>query len=469
MAVNALIPSAGVPGHCDDLSYHEKTPVCSELKWDTTQRYFPVAVIDTKSNFIDFAVPKSPSLYMDLSSLEVVLEGRFLRNDGQEITDRVEEDVIFPKSHFLRALFKQIEIYLNEVPIAQLSDSHHSIQDAVMHCLKDGYKEQDSSLSYERILYDLDNDGPSETLHLKEAEEDEEERKYALDRKKCSARVMQRYELSKGSNTFAARGKILPYGMRHLRYIPNNVNLRVRLVRSAPEYYIRQWKPNTSGQANHYFNIQSCELRLDWYSLYQAPLLGLERALLRSPAILPFTYLKEHVQILPANTQEYRIEKLHTPFIPENIIAVCMKLSTLDGNLKSDQHSFDHCNISELELLVDRDVRPGNCVFKNDFSDKDSLHESFATIARNVGSCPARSEFTPERFSKNRAVWLFRLTPKNVSDVPYTFPLVAGTVGMRVKFSQALSETHVLLIFTTERASLKIEGSERSVTVESYY
>src|SRR5215469_2812756 len=370
MANNAFIPNFATPVPSDKLLYrHRPLQFCPELQWKNRELYWPISSLDAGNNNVEFHIARNATLFLDLSSIEFTIKGRFVRMNGESMTENEVTDLVVPKSHLFASLFKGMEIQLNETTITQPT-ARPDLEDAVFSVLHRGYGDQDTKRFFERIMFDTDVTSSEVTLHSKSTEVTAASgttpavMKYELDPDQTKRMLIKRYDLIKKSNVIVLKGSLLPKGMEGLQLIPNGVSVRLKLLRNSPRQYMLQLKGVQSNTPSHYFDIQSCQLSVDWVKLYDQVLSGLETQLLKTSVFNPFNYWRLHEFPIPPNSTQFRVDRLYSTFVPQHLILFTMKASALNGSLKYDQHIFEPNDVSEVSLNLSRDIHPGQLSIK---------------------------------------------------------------------------------------------------------
>ncbi|HEX3935222.1 MAG TPA: hypothetical protein VHW43_11125, partial [Puia sp.] len=155
MKMNAYVPARNVISIPSEKlnSFNYKERVNEELKARLPNKYYPSSAVTPDTEFADFIIPPTPSMFSDLSSLTVTVQGRFVNADGSSIEGSKAGDCIIPKSFFKSCLFKSVEINLNETPLLT-GNINWAVLESVVHAINKGYRGIDSVHYLDRCYFD---------------------------------------------------------------------------------------------------------------------------------------------------------------------------------------------------------------------------------------------------------------------------------------------------------------------------
>jgi hypothetical protein len=469
--MNAFVPAERtVPVPTAKLNlFNYKEPVNVELSARVTQKVYPLAAITPDTDFCDFYFSPSHSMFMDFSSLTLNVTGQFVNLDGTKIVGEAQGDVFIPKSFFKRALFKSVEVSINETPILG-SLVHWQCVDSIVHALQTGYSNVQTTETLDRVYFDSEIMEPSVELDTQQRAvpgTDPAKQEYILTENSGAIR-RQAFEDTRKSQVFVVKGSLLPPNLHNLNYFPNNLSVRVRLTRNTPEMYIIEKVGGANGKCTHRFEIQQIFLEMDYLALTSKCHEGLERSFDLRAAEIPFSNIEEYQVLIPAQITEFRQDRILSGLLPSHVIGVFVKTANLAGNSKQDPTSFGHFNIAELELVTDQDFMFAHqLIVKADFSTSEGYAEAFHKLSKEIENTEAAKFFTKNKFVKNGAIFIFRMIPEHLGSVDFGFPRPVGTVGIRGRFSTPVQEPLTLLLYTIRNSRIQISGTERIVSVLS--
>jgi hypothetical protein len=408
-------------------------------------------------------------MFADLSSLTVSCTGQFVNADGTKLTGTREQDVITPKSFFKACLFKNIDVSLNDCPLLS-SPVHWQVVNSVMHALRDGYDHVESTEALERVYFDPEKSDSVVTLVTESTDTaatgtSPAKKEYSVS-EACGRQRVQSYNDTKESRVFTVKGPLLPANVLPQQYIPNNVGIRIRLMRNRPEALLLEKTTGEDGKSAHKFQMHHLYLQMDYLILSQECLQAMELSFTRKPAEIPFSSVEQHQVLLPKQITHFRQDRVLTGLVPEEIIIVMVPTASLVGHASQDSSCFTHYNLAELQLITDEDlVYSHQLSVTTDLTSPDGFVDAFYKLCREVQGTPAAKYMTPTRYLKNGFIFVFRLTPERADTAEFGFAKPASTIGIRGRFSSPLEMPITLLLFSIKKNRLQIIGAERMVSI----
>ena len=440
--------------------FNDKVPFCNQIKNKFSHKFYSQTAVAVSNEHLEFVIPKSLGLYSDLSSLKLVVRGRILNNNGAALNIANREDVCLPKSHFLRALWSHVQVYLNETPIL-FPHCHYSIHDAIHRALNSGYELQDSAEFFERLYFDPQNattDVHLVTVETVEGEGENAKRTYALD-DNSPPQLKRAYQDTKDSKMITVIGNILPPSLRDIKLLPNEVCMKILLRKNCPEFYLFE-TTGQGGTANHRFEISEAYVELDQYQLREAIASSINTMLRTTPAYFPYRLDAEYPMFVLQGSTEIKEEKLYLDILPERVTIAVMKLSAYNGHSSQDPHVFYNHGVKTVDLIVDKDSYYGHNSIRTNFNSREGVAEAYYQLIDKI-PLPAKKEMTVERFRNSASLFVFDLVPGATGKVDY--PMEHGTLGLHIRFENGVPEPLVVLMLTSRRQVLAIKGSDRHV------
>jgi hypothetical protein len=187
---------------------------------------------------------------------------------------------------------------------------------------------------------------------------------------------------------------------------------------------------------------------MDTLVLQPNSLSGMELSFDKKIAEIPYPNVEQYQVLIPQNNLQFRQDSLYTGFLPQLVIGVLCRTQALIGHLKYDPACFAHYNLKKLRLTVDKDLLFSHQLeIECDFSKQEGYSEAFYRLVKEIEGSPASEFLTPERFAKNAAIFLFRLTPERQIDVDFDFPQPTATIGVVGEFASPVPDNLTLLLF----------------------
>jgi hypothetical protein len=466
MSVHQYVPDASVAVSNEMLNFFQRRIRFNpEIEQRIPESSYPKSGLQTNSNFLEWYIEPSSSFFTDLSSFQLICSIRILNGDGTAI-DGKSSNVVVPTSFLFHALFSKIELYLNEENITP-AIFHHSVLQAIKHAVHDGFKCSESSCYFSHIHHNPDaiTDKYTEESFKTVNKGTDAAPKWELDMEDEDEEMQLRYKTFGRSQLVTMQGNILPISIQDLPFLPTGVSIRLRLIKSPPSFFLL-CKNGNAGNNNFICQFEDAYVTYDRLRLHPQTLMGLERCFLTSSAEVPFRSYTENMMILPAGGIDFRMDKILVRFLPEIVMCVLVPTEALHGSWTRDPFCFKGHGLKSIQLDVSRGIFADPFIIHTDFNTDNGTRQAYHQLIKNIDEgSPAYHEMTLKRFKNSLAIFYFRLTP-TLKNQEFSAPLQQATLGLTIKFHDALPESLTLLIYSLERNVLLFEqGSDRRIKV----
>jgi hypothetical protein len=291
--------------------------------------YFPVFSVKDAGNPVQFIIPSSNNLYLNLDSSFLYLKLRILKSDGTKLTS---PNSVAPTFNFFRSLFSSCEIMMNSTVVsksATLFPYRGHILDTLVH--GDGYK---SGQLYSQIYID---DKKSDDFST------------------ANPGFVTRSELSKLSNQFEVVGKLSESIFDTNRFFPPDVTIRITLRRSDPSFCLDS---NTAARSNEVFpysiEFDDCSLYVRKY-VVNLQVVAHHHKLLTSNGKLHYpikTYELRSFNIT-SGTQQILSESLFRNYLPKFVVVTFLDSSRMTDKIEKSCFCFEPFSIQSLKVSTD--------------------------------------------------------------------------------------------------------------------
>ena len=297
--------------------------------------YNSVAAI-TNTGPVEFLVPRNNECSFILSQTR--LSGHFVvtNDDGAFATDASKTALV---NHFAACLFSQVEVYLNGVQVADLSS-------AVTYPWRMFLQ---SFLSYNIDVKDtyLAADG-----YYPETADD-------VTTTKITAEVSSR-SLTKRKNLIF-KGKKVFFNSRIAvdlldteRFLPPNVDIKIKLVRSAETFGLLQ-----DPAAGKPFKIVLKDVKLHMRKVLATLIIreSFKNKLLKEPCYLPFSSTRLRHYIIPQGVSSFNIANIANGTLPKQVFFVMVQNQAMSHAPYKNPFNFQHFYCLTFNLKKERAMR----------------------------------------------------------------------------------------------------------------
>lgn len=430
---------------------HHDSPLCLKSELDVFlvpgtqtsidrgqwQDYYPIASLDGNGP-VEFVVPGTPDEYVDLAHTRLYLRVKVTKPDGTVPGDG--ENIPGPVNCFLSSLFSQLDVFLNDKQVTPASNTY-PYRTYLENLLSYGKDAKNSFLTSE--LYYRDTPG------------------------KLDAAQNENTGLRKRANLLKNSGYSLELiGPLHAdifsqdRLLLNNVNIKVRLIRSKPEFCL------ITEDEEFKIEIEKAILKVRRVKVAPSVILGHAAALRKGTAKYPIKRVEVKVCAISAGSLGEPKDNLFQGMIPNRVIIGFIDHDSFNGTYKKNPFNFKHNHLSNLEVSVDGEVLPQKAL-ETKFTQPGEFLEAYYTLFTAAGKV-CRNEgldISREDYSQGFTLIAFNLTADHNDEGCYFNPVKRGNFRLTFKLSEPLQQTVYLLVYAEFDNILEIDEA-RNVTYD---
>ena len=383
---------------------------------------------------IEFNVPGSEDLYIDLNSTYIRLFFKILKGDG---TPTGTADKVSTANLTLHSIFSQIDVFLNDRMITDSSPTY-------------GFR------SYLETLLSYGADAKGAQLQG------------ALYYKDTAGKMEELTDDNEGfewRGTFARQGVEL-FGKLHCdifnqdKYLLNSVNLRVKCMRNLDEFLLMYDPGSGGGKKSYKYSISDVSLVVRKVRLASSVRLAHERVLAKHNAKYPINRVLTNVYSIAQGSMNWVKDGLFHGQIPNRVFVGAVDATAFNGSATKNPYNFNHSNISCINFYVNEEsVAPMNLNFEGN---------KYATAyAQLFQACHSfgldwGNDITLDEFANGYTLFAFDTTP-DLSDAKTLHR--RGNTKLSLKFSTATPKVLCLIIMGEFDNLIEIT-KERAVIVD---
>ena len=282
-------------------------------------------------------MPSSGQNYFDFANTQQLVKDTITRGNWDDITDA---DHVGGVNLRLHSLFQQVDVSLNDVQVSH-SAGTYAYRAYIESLLSYGPHAKTSQLTaalyYKNTVGNMDRSNPD---HANAGE-----RNYGLQKR---ASLMDR------GVTVDMIGRIHPDIFFQDRYMLNEVNVKVRLVKSKDSFCLM------SGEANPSYKVKiiSAVLLVCKVQLSPSVILAHSKALESESAKYPNNRVVCKTYTIPAGNLDGNCEKLFTEQLPSRLVIGCVDNDAFNRNYVKNPFNCKHFSLSGISLHLDGHPQP---------------------------------------------------------------------------------------------------------------
>jgi len=388
---------------------------------------------------IEFQITTNGSeYYLDLDETYLHCVVKVTNADG---TALLADAKVAPVNNSLHSFFQQIDVYMNET-LVSASDSCYPYRALLENWLSHSDDAKKSQLCSEGWYADQP-DKHDETDTTKNSGFKARNAKIAL------------------SKQWDLYGKLHCDFFQQKRHILNNVDVRIRLIRSANNFALM------CGDAGQSPKVEIIKSVLYVKKIKASPniLLSHSKVLDSVNARYPLRKVECKVFTLPSGALDGSIDSAINGTLPTIVGVVCVKNSAFSGSYVENPFKFQHYNITQIGLSVDGKLIPTHHYtpdFTNDLYVRSymSLYSATGRHQRDKGL-----GLTYDEYKGGQVAHFFDLTPDHCATADHLSLTRQGTVRVELKFGTALPHPVNVILYCAYQTVAEIDKN-RSVLLD---
>ena len=413
-------------------------PTQTSIEAGSFVEYNPVASI-SQGTPIEFSITGAGQDYLDLSSTQLYVRAQIVGANNEPIAAGVH---VGPVNLFLHSLFSEVDITLNDTLVTS-SNNTYAYRSYLETILSYGKAAKTSQLT--SALYYKDNAG-----HFEDANPHDDDA--------ANTGFKKRSALIAGGGVVDMLGCIHSDLFFQDRFLPNDINIRVRLVRNKDSFCLMS---SVLG-ATYKVRILECKLYVRKVKLSPSVFLAHAKAIERGNVKFPIRRVVCKTFTIPRGNLDASQESLFSGQLPTRLVIGCVDNDAFNGIYTKNPFNFKHMNLTQLKVYLDgqqQSVKPLEINFASN-----QYINAYATLFMGTGKWmrDEGNQISREDFAGGYALYAFDLTP-DLSEGDHFNLLKQGNVRLDMKFSQALENTINVIAFAEFENILEIDRSRNVI------
>lgn len=423
-----------------ELDLFAKKPVQTNVLKTEEVAYKPLSSLE-KATTIEFLSLGHSDTYRDLSSIYLRLKVRLV---ADHIGTKHTDDKVGVVNNLLHSLFRQCAIYLNNKPIAQ-TDNNYNYRSYFENLLSYGSEAADIHL--EGSAWILDTPGQMD-VH-------EEKKNIGLDKQKA---------LFGKSNTVELVGRIHGDLFNQPKFLINGVDLRIIFTLEKPEFYVMS---NVDAN-NSCIEIQEATLYMNHVTVNPNILVAHQAVLAKQNATYPYKRVEVKSYTVAPGSLTMSIDNAVVGQLPNLMLIGLVDNAAYSGARNLNPFHFQNWKMSNFYLVINGVQVPSQAI---DFDYSNAAApismRGFESLFRgtNLHQMDRTHQVRKNFFDAGAFILAFDLTPdKSYSRQDCLHLLNQGIVRLEARFSEALTKTLSVIVYTEYDATLEIDRDRNVYT-----
>ena len=411
-------------------------PTQTSIEYGQWNHYKPLSSL-TDDGPIEFVVPGHGDEYIDLSHTMLNMTVQILKSDGTVLT---ENDNVAPVNYFLHALFSQVDVFLNQKLVSPPGNTY----------------------AYRAMVETLVHYGPAAKLsHLQTALWFKDTAGHMDSMSAANKGYMDRSALAANSSAFDMMGHLHGDVFGQERFVPNGVEVRIKLVRSRDSFSLMTDLPG--GAKVH---ILDATLLMRQAKLSPKILIAHAKALAMSSFKYPVTSVDVHVQTIAKGVQGTTLNNVFLGQQPKRCIIGFVSNKSFNGDFAKNPFDFQHFGLNFLSLYRAGQQVPSKPLQPNFEKNLYILAYQALFAGTGIHFLNEGNSISRHEYPRGYCLFAFDLTPDLSANSTIHWTLQQqGSLSIELRFDKALTETVNCIVFAEMDNLIEIDKS-RNVIVD---
>ena len=399
--------------------------------------YNPISSINDGTP-IEFVVSGSGQDYLDLANTQLYVRAQIRKADNTPIDNASQ---VGPINLFLQSLFCEVDVKLNDVLITSTNNTY--AYRAYLETLL-SYGSDSKSTQLGASLYIKDVAG-----RMEDADPTANDANVGLKERRAFFRNGANVEML---------GRIHADIFYQQKFLPNEITMRIRLVRNKNNFSLMSSTPNE----NYKIHINDCKLYIRKVKLTPSVFVAQAKALEHGNAKYPIHRVICKTFTVPTGNMDCCQENLFTGQLPTRLVLGCVDNDAFNGNYQKNPFNFKHFNLSKLNVYLDgqqQTVRP----LEPDFANNQFI-AAYMTLFSGTGKQfgDIGNDIKRTEYAHGYTLYAFDLTPDLGEDDHFNL-LKEGNVRVDMKFAQPLPNTINVIVYAEFENMIEIDRSRNVI------
>ena len=417
-----------------ELDLFEAPPTVEQIEKTTCMPYRSSSSLEN-TKVIEFFIAGTGEEYIDLQETKLHLQCKLLTLEGKKIDkDKTTTDKggPAPTNNLLHSLFSQVDVYLND-KLVSTSNNLYPYRAYLETLLNHGNDPKDSHLTC--ALYYPD---ASDNIELAHGSPDYQ----------ANSGMKKRQEVAITNTQFDLIGPIHSDFFHQNRYLLNNVDVKIRFVRTSDAFCV---------MGNGKMVIDQATLFVHKVRLSPSLMLAHAQLLTKRPARYPFHRVEMKSFSIAQGQMSVNRDNIVLGQLPTHVMVGLVDSEAESGKALLNPFNFQHFNLNYLSLQVGSEQIPSTPL-QPDFKEGLYIRE-YQQLLESIGFWHSDKgvNFSREDYPKGYTLYGFNLTP-NKQQCSEAFNLLKqGNLQLNMKFAEKTPKTITVILYLVYQNMMEID------------
>jgi len=387
---------------------------------------------------IEFVIGGSGQDYIDLANTQLFVRAEIVRDNNQAI-DNAQH--VAPINHLLHSMFSEVDLKLNDTLISSTNNTYAYrayLETLLTYGPAAKHSQLTAALYYKDTATRMDDGDP----HAANA----------------NGRLRKRYRFFDNGGVVDMIGCIHSDLFFQEKYLPSDVGLRLRLVRSKNAFCLM----SDNAQAAFKIKMHDCKLFVRKIKLSPSVFVAHAKALEVGNAKYPIRRVICKTFTVPTGNLDFSQEYLFTGQLPTRLVIGCVDNDAYNGSYAKNPFNFKHYSLTQIKVFLDgqqQHIKPlePNFATNQIVGSYMSLFSGTGKQQRDQGN-----DISREDYAGGYTLFAFDLTPDLAEEGHFNLSR-EGSVRVDLKFAVALPNTINVIAYAEFENVIEIDRNRNVI------
>lgn len=388
---------------------------------------------------IEFVVGGSGQDYLDLANTQLYVRAQIVQGNNADIDNN---NHVGPVNLWMHSLFSEIDMKLNDTLVSSTNNTYAYrayLETLLSYGPAAKQSQLTSALYYKDIATHLENANPHDQAGL-------------------NTGFKKRHAFLEDSSIVDMIGCIHNDLFFQDKYLPNDVSMRIRLVRQKDAFALMSSEQNPG----YKIKIVDCKLFVRKAKLSASVFVAHAKALELGNAKYPIRRVVCKTFTVPRGNLDFSQENLFSGQLPTRLVIGCVDNDAFNGSYAKNPFNFKHYGLSQLKLYLDgqqQHIKP----LEPNFATNQYI-SSYMSLFSGTGKQQKDEGIDIERgdYPGGYALYAFDLTP-DLGENDHFNLNHEGSLRVDIKFANPLPNTINVICYAETQNVIEIDRNRNVI------
>jgi len=430
----ALLHPSSAPAAVGELDVFTLPPTQTGIDKKYYIECRPISQLMSSNAPVEFCYGGDGSDYICMPESKIKVKFKITHSDNTSSV-MIEDEVAVPVNLALHSLFSQVDVTLGG-RLMTPATAMYPYKSYIQTLLNYGKDAKESQLVSQGWYHEQGDDMDKVTVLGNKA-------------------VMYKHKLFGQSKTVDFEGPLLEDVFQINRYLINNVQVKVKLYPTHPEFFIM----STTDGKKYKIVLEDVILKVCMVRVSPGVILGHAKALETRNSLYPYTRVETKAYSIAKGTLTINLDNVFQQARPSRLVFGLVSAAAFNGDLTKNPFKFHHYDVTDVAVIVNGETLPGRPL-QTKFGEEGGRDYISGYLQLFEATGRSGSDFgnglAPKDFANGYTLFAFNLDPE-FKRGKYLNLVKRANVRIELRFSKPLPETVNVVVYAEHPGLFEVD------------